>query len=366
MKKLLIITNSISVTEGRGRYSVEMIKKLSKYFKIIIFTSERPRIYENDLDGIDLEIHDLPRVDKLTNFFVYIWLSFKLLFYATKVDLIHSFADSPYCLLLILVSFFKKPKFITVHGTYGVLPLDKFKTRFLLRKAYEKSQKVFCVSSFTEKQILKRINFKNTLVINNGINYNKFQKLISVKDNKEKTIISVGVLKPRKGYHVSIPAIAKVKEKYPNIKYYIIGGKPSEEYIDLVNECGLKDNVEFLYDLSDNELINFYYKSDLFLLTPIVINDNDFEGFGLVYLEAGACGLPVIGTSDCGAEDAIVDGKTGFLVPQNDIKKTTEAILKLLDNSELAQKMGENGKKRAEKMDWENVIKKYIKIYNII
>jgi len=51
------------------------------------------------------------------------------------------------------------------------------------------------------------------------------------------------------------------------------------------------------------------------------------------------------------------------LVPQNDIHKTAEAILKLLDNFELAKKMGENGEKRAQEMDWENVVKKYIEIY---
>ena len=110
-------------------------------------------------------------------------------------------------------------------------------------------------------------------------------------------------------------------------------------------------------------MIDLYYQADIFLLTPITINDSIFEGFGLVYLEAGACGKPVIGTHDCGAEDAIVDGVTGLLVPQKNIKKTTEAVLKLLDDPNFAKKLGENGKKRARQMSWDNVIKKYIKVY---
>lgn len=109
----------------------------------------------------------------------------------------------------------------------------------------------------------------------------------------------------------------------------------------------LEKNIEFLQDLPDERLIELYHQSDIFLLTPTTINNNDFEGFGLVHLEAGACSLPVIGTLDCGVEDAIIDGETGIFVPQNDIQKTVEVILKLLDNPELAEKIGENNKKRA-------------------
>ena len=94
---------------------------------------------------------------------------------------------------------------------------------------------------------------------------------------------------------------------------------------------------------------------------------SDFEGFGLVYLEAGACGRPAIGTFDCGAEDAIVNNVTGLLVPQNDIQKTAEAVLRLFDNPGLAKKLGENGKKRAQEMSWDKIAKKYMEIYiNII
>ena len=110
-------------------------------------------------------------------------------------------------------------------------------------------------------------------------------------------------------------------------------------------------------------MIKLYYQADIFLLTPVTINNNDFEGFGLVYLEAGACGKSVIGTYNCGAEDAIVNNITGLLVPQNDIKATAKAILKLLDNPGLAKRLGENGKKRAKEMDWNKVVKKYIEVY---
>ena len=86
----------------------------------------------------------------------------------------------------------------------------------------------------------------------------------------------------------------------------------------------------------------------------------------MVYLEANACGKPVIGTYNCGAEDAIKDGFNGFLVPQNNIEKTSQAVLKILDNPDLAKKLGINGKKKAQDMNWQNTVEKYMKIYKLI
>ena len=229
---------------------------------------------------------------------------------------------------------------------------------------YKKADKVLCISRFTQKQILKRIDLKNTAVVNLGVNFDKFQKISKkIKQRKEKIILSVGALTTRKGYHVSIPAIAEIRKRYKDIKYYIVGGKPPKLYLDLVKKHNLGNNVKFFQNISDEDLIKLYYQADVFLLTPITVDDNDFEGFGLVYLEASACGKPVIGTYNCGAEDAIMNNVTGLLVPQNNIKKTAETVLKLLDNPELAEKLGKNGKKRAQQMSWDNVVKKYIKVY---
>ena len=209
-----------------------------------------------------------------------------------------------------------------------------------------------------------------TIVINDGINFDKFSNYKFIKKREcHPQVLSVGILKHRKGYHISILAIAEVKKKHPNIKYYIVGNHDSKIYWNtlksVVAKYALENNVIFLENIKDEQLIDLYYASDVFVLVSVNINDN-FEGFGLVYLEAGACGKPVIGTYGCGAEDAVIDGETGILVPQNDIKKTAEAILRLLDNPELTQRMGENGKKRAKEMDWDNVAKKYTEVYKEI
>jgi len=357
MKKLLIITKTISQNDGQGRYSIELIRQLKNNYRIVVFYFDGEIRKE---DGVDYY--------KLKNIF----FSWNFLNNLKTADLVHCFSDYPYCLLPFWPWFLcKNPVFITAHGTYGVEPLDKPRSGFLMRRAYKKAKKVICVSEFTERQILKRVKLNNTVVINNGVDYERFSggrhtQTVPRKDADIKIVLSVGALKPRKGYHISIPAIAEVKKRYPDIKYYIVGGRPPEIYLNLVKENNLQENVKFFENISDEQLIDLYYQSDIFLLPSVTENENDFEGFGLVYLEAGACGKPVIGAFGSGAEDAIIDGETGILVPQNDVKKTAEAVLKLLDNPELAKKMGENGKKRAKEMDWKNIINRYLEIYKSI
>jgi len=374
MKKLLIITKTLALDDGLGRYSMGLIERLKKVYKLIILSSELADADRNYLEKDGVECHKIAPVKHFFNLpysFLYSW---KLLKFFRTADFIHSFSDYPQCLLPFWLPFFKKrPIFITVHGTYGVAPLNDFKSGFFLKRAYKKSKKIFCVSSFTEKEILKRLKLDNTLIINNGVEYEKFvskERLTKRTNAKEKIILGVGILKHRKGYHISIPVVGEVKKKYPDIKYYIVGNQSDRNYFDklkdLVKKHDLEGNVIFLGKISEKELIDLYYSADLFLLTPVNIEDN-FEGFGLVFLEASACATPVIGTRGCGAEDAIEDGRTGFLVPQEDVKKTAEAILKLLDNPELAKKMGENARKKAGQMTWDNMSKKYIEAYeNII
>ena len=346
MKKLLIITKTLSTNDGQGRYSLDMIRLLKNNYQLVVFCFQEPE--NREVDVIYRQLGNL----------FFSWQFFKEI---RTADLIHCFSDYPYCLILLLC-FYRKPIFVTAHGTYSVLPLDKPIGRFLLKLVYKKVRKIFCVSSFTQKEILTRIRLDNTTIINNGVDYDKFQ-ISCRKQDKEKIILSVGALKPRKGYHISIPAVARVKDNYPNIKYYIIGGNPEKHYLDMIKNYNLENNVKFFCGVSDEDLIGLYYECDIFLLTSVTKDNNDFEGFGLVYLEAGACGKPVIGAFGSGAEDAIVNEETGILIPQNDIQATAETILKLLNNPDFARRLGENGKKRAQQMNWGSVIKKYIEVY---
>lgn len=369
MKKILIITLSLSEKNGVGRYSRELLGRLCKSFELIIFSGKDNESFRSLPNCRVFPI--LPGFSKfyrLKNPLIFISSVLKILKFSREISLIHSFMDYPHSVLSFVVSIIiRKPLILTAHGTYSIEPFRNKFDKVFHKLALKRASKIICVSKFTEKELKNKINISTTTVINNGISFNKFvdHNLI---DNKKKypQILGVGILKARKGYHVSIPAIAEVKKKYSKIKYYIVGNHDNKTYWDalksMVKDYALEKNVFFLENINDEKLINLYYSSDIFVLTSVNIDDN-FEGFGLVYLEAGACGLPVVGAHGSGAEDAIIDGETGILVPQNDVQKTAEAVLKLLDNSGLARKMGENGREFAKKMNWDNMVKKYVEIY---
>ncbi|TSC94454.1 MAG: group 1 glycosyl transferase, partial [Parcubacteria group bacterium Athens1014_10] len=321
----------------------------------------------------EIEINLLPSFDSLKNPFVNFWYSLKYLPKLYQADFVYYLAEFPYCFLFFWFGYLNKKFFIHAHGTFAVSFLDNFKYKFVVKKIYQMAEKIFCVSNFTKNEILKRVKLDNLVVTPNGVNFEKFS-YPSNKHNfspspQEKIILSVGALKNRKGYHISIPAFALVLKNFPQLKYYIVGDQRDVNYYqklqNLVEKHQLKGRVIFLEKIDDEQLIDLYYQSFLFLLTSIIVNQNKFEGFGLVYLEANACAKPVIGTYGCGAEEAIRNGYNGLLVPQNDIEKTAEAILKILSNPSLAKEMGVNGKIWAKKHEWSKMIKECIKFIKI-
>jgi len=299
--------------------------------------------------------------------------SYKIARYLKDCDIIHCFVE-PYAPLIAFINkFLRKPLILTVFGTYAVRPLNQPIQGRLLRFAYQSADRILCISKFTENEILKRVPLTNLQVIPGGANYEKFQinKIgANMTDMSRKAILSVGAIKPRKGQDISIKALAKVRETFPDIEYYIVGGINNIRFYnqlqDLSRNLKVEDAVHFAGEITeDEELISIYHSCDVFVLTSRYIDDN-FEGFGFVYLEANACGKPVIGTYGCGAEETIIDGYNGLLVPQNDTEKTAEAIEYLLKNPEVARKMGRNGRKRAEELSWENITKRITRIYESV
>ncbi len=358
--KICFLNKTLDKKQGEGRFGLEIVEAVARQAgnQGVVFTEEKTGHHlEKAILKPSYLLRHLPNV--LIN-------ALKLRRHFKECDIIHSLEGYPYGVIAALANIgLNKKLIINGIGTYSVLPLNEAIKGILLRWAYRQADKLICISKFTQRQILNKVKLNNSVVINHGVNYHKFfEAPKTVKQGKEeKIIISVGALKPRKGYEISLVAVAETKKKYPAVKYYIIGGPPPQKYLDLVKKYHLENNVEFFQNITDQELINLYNQADLFLLTPVVISANDFEGFGLVYLEAGACGLPVIGTYDCGAEDAVKDGVTGFLVKQNDIQETTEAILKILDNPELAEKLGKAGQENACQHDWQMVVRQYLQVY---
>ncbi len=133
---------------------------------------------------------------------------------------------------------------------------------------------------------------------------------------KVPTLTSVGNLKPRKGYHVSLQAFAQVRRSLPQARYQIIGGGLGgayhEQLLALIQQHDIR-GVEFVGSVGEQDLASRYRTCSAFVLLSQE-QRFAFEGFGLVFLEAGAYGLPVVGSRTGGIPDAVREGETGFLV----------------------------------------------------
>lgn len=178
-------------------------------------------------------------------------------------------------------------------------------------------------------------------------------------------IITVARLAEEKGIEYSVNAIAKVIATRPNIRYQIVGDGYLREPIEkLINDLGIGKKVELMGWKTADELTRLYDDAHIFVLSSVATNSGDQEGQGLVLQEAQAAGLPVLSTSVGGIPEGIVDGRSGFLVPERDVGAIVERLTYLIEHPELWPKMGNVGRKFVEdRYDIETLNDKLVNIY---
>lgn len=363
--KILIITNSLGEKSGWGRYSSGLENEMRKNNFEVSVLCFRKNNTRKDIDQYD--ILPPPLSFKRNYFFSFYYLyKFKRL-EIRDFDHIHCFVE-PYSFLTYLIAWSLNVKyFITIHGSYGIKSFAHPIYKFLQLHAYKNAYKVICVSNYTKNKVLEYKKLNNLVVIPNGINLNDFKNTNNEKTSKENIIVGVGALKERKGFDTTIRAVSIVAKTIPSIKYYIVGNDSDKDYVQhirtLITELKLDNNVVVLGSISEEELKRLYARSKVFVLTPISDKYN-FEGFGLVYLEANANGLPVVGSYDNGGEDAIKDGYNGYLAKKDDPQDTAEKIKMLLEDQFLYQTISNNALIWSKKMSWNNIFKQYKEMYD--
>lgn len=171
-----------------------------------------------------------------------------------------------------------------------------------------------------------------------------FQKR-EVNPNQLIKIITVGRLVEKKGIEYSIRAFAKVLDRYNNLEYQIIGdGILRAEIETLIAELGVSNKVKLLGFKTHDELQQLYADAHIFILSSVTSADGDKEGQGLVLQEAQAMGLPVLSTLHNGIPDGVLDGESGFLVPERDVDALAEKLNYLIEHPELWSEMGKAGR----------------------
>ena len=245
------------------------------------------------------------------------------------------------------------------------------------RKTISLSDKVISVSNYTKK-VAKSIitDIKEVEVIPNFVNTKIFYPL--TKKNKTKylklekndiVLLSLSRLIERKGHMLAIKSLKNLIKKNSKIKY-LIAGTGDLSYQKKLKNYVIKSNLDnyvyFLGYINEEEKNNLYNLCDIFLMTSLPTNSKgDSEGFGITFLEANACGKPVIGTDVGGISDAIKNGFNGFLIKPNDPNELEKILIGIIKNKKLYKSLSENSINHIKKnFDIKLVGKRYDMIIN--
>lgn len=358
-----LLTSDLTYKHGWGTYSLSLIKALqNQNHDLTILTARNSQI----IDG--LNTHPvLPNIAPQERFSIVkmaLWQR-QIAHLVKHCDVIHTTIEI-YAPLVSLIAN-NRPTFMTAHGSYINLPkIRRFPINYIYRYAFEQTS-IICVSNYTQKIARQVVPKAETTVILNAVNAEHFADIVPQK-TEHPTIVTVGGVKGRKGTLELVRAVAGVRQTLPHVQCYVLGSLQAEPgYVEKVlaeiNSLNLQNSVHLLGFVSDDEMKEWYAKADVFAL-PSIDSGWKFEGFGLVTMEASAAGVAVIGTRDCGAEDAIDHDKTGLLISQENIaEELPHALLKLLSQPDLARKMGEAGRRKAQAYSWDDVGEQVSKLY---
>lgn len=214
-------------------------------------------------------------------------------------------------------------------------------------------QGVFAVSRFTAGLVREQgVSVAQIYVEPNGCDAERYRPLDVAALRKRlglegrRVLLTVGRLVPRKGMDTVIEALPAIAAAVPDAAYVIAGDGADEARLRaLAAERGVADRVRFVGAVPQDELPMYYNACDLFAM-PAREDGPNVEGFGLVFLEAGACERPVIGAAAGGVPDAVVHGETGLLVPPGNAAAVAQAAIDVLSNPEHGADMGKRARAR--------------------
>ena len=253
---------------------------------------------------------------------------------------------------------------LTLHGSeilrFGYRP----HRRILFQKLLDRADRVGVVSDFTRDLLLKyfQVAPEKIVKVSGALRSDFLEKLpphIEKKTGEPLTLLTVGRVHPRKGQHAVLEALTQMNPRPSTpLTYHIAGQVVYRDYYNKLESLAKKSgvDVQFLGAVPDSDLPALYAQADIFLLTPEP-HGPSVEGFGLVYLEAAAAGLPVIAHRTGGVAEAVRDGVTGILVEPTDRAALASAILSLIGDESKRAQFGEAGRERAKELSWGNNFK---------
>lgn len=257
---------------------------------------------------------------------------------------------------------------VTFHG-YDAYEEDENSFPLKYGEFYKAYVKAVTVNSNFLKHRLIKIGVPNNIiqVVPIGIDFNFFNgKSKTLKPNQKIKLVSVGRLTQLKGHYYGIKLVKQLIQNGLDIEYNIIGdGEEQNNLQKEINDLSLSKHIKLLGSQSQAKIKEYLDYSDLFLMTSTVEDKtNRREAFGLVSIEAQACGLPVIGFDSGGFNETIINETTGFAVQDRNISQMHEKVQELISSPDKYSEFSSAAIEHAKNFDHKNTTSSYLKLYD--
>ncbi len=371
---------------GVERRIIETSKRLQSQANIAVYSGTKAGFKESTMiDGIGfVPLYSTDRIFPLDNWFFNRSTANNANTF--DADVFEAHAVSGYGLLRELnKQGIKKPFIHTIHGVladeYEQAKKNGFQSfrgrmanYFMGRLANlesetaKKATLIVTISNYSLGKIKQfyQVNENKVRIVPNGVDVEKFKPFADKEAAKrqfgvgdEPCVLFVGSLIPRKGLPFLVEAAKKIVKEKSNTKFLIVGEGPLRKQLDnSLEAANLTSNFKFLGNLKDDKLPAVYNCADVFVLPSIQ------EGQGIVLLEAQACAKPIVAFNIGGVNEAVQNGETGLLVKLGNTDEFAEAVLKLISERNLQDKMGAAGRKFVlENFTWDICAQKMLNIY---
>ena len=275
---------------------------------------------------------------------------------AKNIDVVVFGAAAPLALMSPSLRKSGVKKIIALTHGHEVWWAKIFPFNFAIKRIGKNVDHLTYLGEFTRQAISKALSRKSAtemVKIAPGIDTAHFipqpdamQKRKELGLQDKKIIISVGRLVHRKGQDNLIQAMPAVLKKIPSAHLLLVGEGPYRKHLEkLVTKSSLEQNVTFAGRIMYDKLPSYLSAADLFAMpSRSRFFGLEVEGLGIVYLEASACGIPVVAGNSGGAPDAVLEGVTGLCVDGTNIEQITAAIVEICSDAERASHMGAAGR----------------------
>jgi colanic acid/amylovoran biosynthesis glycosyltransferase len=273
----------------------------------------------------------------------------------TRPRLIHAHFGPDGVLALTLAQALRVPLIVTLHGFDATCRDDAARRSFYSHRKYVARRgelirgcsRVIAVSSFIAQKALQQgFPAEKTIVHYIGIDVDSFQR--ATGSAREQVVLFVGRLVDKKGCSYLIRAVADIQRSMPDVELVVLGDGPLRRSLELEAKASLR-RYRFLGAQSAPTVRDWMSRAKVFSVPSITAESGDAEGFGIVFAEAQAMGVPVASFASGGIPEAVAHGETGLLSPEKDWRGLARDIALLLRDDALWGGMSDRGPRRVAK-----------------